>query len=353
MNSCVGILGVGLYLPEVVRRNDWWPRDVVARWQLNQHAPPPAGSSSPGVARVLDALAGQAADPFQGAVARHVMPDELTVFDLAEQAARRAISRAGVSAGEIDLLLTNTVVPDALLGNSACQLHYRLGLPRRCFALETEAVAYSFMMQLTLAEAMISSGQARLALLVQACGASRLVDMEDPISPLFGDGATAVIVGRVAEGRGLRASAHYADGQYPNSLVGSVRGGAWFDRDRGVIHIADPAQMRAALLQTADTCKESIDAVLASAGHLASDVDMFAMYQGTPWLRQVVQDYVGLKHARSIDTFARTGYMFAATLPAGLALAEQAGIIAEDDLVMITGGGSGMTFGSTLMRWGA
>jgi 3-oxoacyl-[acyl-carrier-protein] synthase-3 len=263
-----------------------------------------------------------------------------------------AITRAGVAVGEIDLLLTHTVMPDLLLGNAACQLHHRLGLPRRCFAMETDAAAYSFMMQLTLAEAMISSGRARVALLVQSCGASRFIDMADPLSPLFGDGATAVIVGRVSEGRGLRASVHHVDGRYPNTLVGSVRGGAWFDHGRGVIHVVDPAQMRAALMQTADACKESIDAVLAAAGHLASDVGVFAMYQGTPWLRRVVQDHVGLHQARSIDAFARTGYLFAAVLPAGLCLAERAGLLAEDDLVMATGGGSGMTFGSILMRWG-
>jgi 3-oxoacyl-[acyl-carrier-protein] synthase-3 len=120
-----------------------------------------------------------------------------------------------------------------------------------------------------------------------------------------------------------------------------------------VIHVADATRMRDVFLETADVCKESIDTVLASTRHTASDIGFFAMYQGTPWLRRVVQDYVGFQHARSIDTFARTGYLFAATLPAGLALAEQAGLLREDDLVMITGGGTGMTFGSILVRWGS
>lgn len=352
MDTSVGILGVALYLPEIVRRNDWWPSDVVARWKAPMRTPPPATSLLPGAVRVLEALAQQDADPFQGAVARHVMPDDMTTFDMAEQAARMAIARTGVPAGEIDMLLTHTVVPDVLLGNVACQLHCRLGLPRRCFAMETEAAAYSFMMQLTLAETMIACGRARYALLVQSCGSSRLIEVEDPLSPLFGDGATAVLVGRVPEGRGIRASVHHADGRYPNGLIASVRGGAWFDRGRGVIHVADPSLMRDALMQTADVCKESIDAVLAAAGHAARDVDYFSMYQGTPWLRRVVQDYTGLEKARSLDTFAQTGYLFGAVLPAGLCLAEQAGALVPGNLVMVTGGGSGMTFGSTLMRWG-
>ena len=352
MNPSVGILGVALWLPPDVRTNDWWPRDVVARWKSDRRAPPPTGPLSAGATRVAAALAEQAVDPFQGAVARHVMSDAMTVFDMAEQAGRQAIARAGVAADQIDLLFTDTVLPDTLLGNPACQIHHRLGLPRRCFAMETGAVTYSFPMQLTLAETMIASGRARLALLVQACGPSRLLDFADPISPLFGDGATAAVVGRVGDGRGVLAAAHHCDGRFPNGLVAGVRGGAWSDPGRGVIHVADALQMRDVFLSTADVCKESIDAVLASAGLAASDVGLFAMHQGTPWLRRVVQDHAGLRDARSIDSFAQTGYLFAGTLPAGLALAERAGLVADDDLVLATGGGPGITFGSVAIRWG-
>lgn len=355
MDLCVGIVGVALYLPPLVRHNDWWPNEVVARWQADRRVPPPAPAPAmtPGAARVAAALLEQSGDPFQGAVARHVMPDEMTVLDMAEQAAQMAIARAGVATSEIDLLLTHTVMPDVLLGNVACQLHHRIGLPRRCFAMETDAAAQSFLMQLTLAEAMIASGRARAALLVQSCGASRCIDMADPISPLFGDGATAVVVGRVSAGRGIHAAAHHVDGRLPSTLVAGVRGGRWFDHGRGVIHVADPGQMREVFLQTADVCKESVDAVLAGAGRTTSDIDFFAMYQGTPWLRRVVQGHVGLDGARSIDSFAQTGYLFAAVLPAGLALAEQAGSLRDDDLVLATGGGTGMTFGSLLMKWGS
>ena len=353
MDTCVGIHGVGLYLPPVVRHNDWWPDHVVAGWRDQRRPPPPTRPLTPGETRVAEAMRDQAADPFQGAVARHVMPDDMTVLDMAEQAGRLAITRAGAIADDIDLLLTNIVLPDVLLGNPACELHHRLRLPRRCFAMETTAVTYSFLMQLTLAQAMIASGNARIALLVQACGVTHLVDRGDPISPLFGDGATAVVVSRVSEGRGIRAAVHYTDGRFPHGLVASVRGGRWYDPGRGVIHVADPVQMRDVFLATADICKESIDAVLAKSGLATRDVKFFAMHQGTPWLRQVVQDHAGLGHARSIESFSQTGYLFASTIPAGLALAERAGLLADDDLVLATAGGPGVTFGSIAMRWGS
>lgn len=355
MTTSVGILGVALYLPPILRHNDWWPSEVVARWHVDNagQTPPTAGGPrSSGAARVLAALAEQATDPFKGAVTRHVMPDGVTVLDLAEQAGRLALAKAGVAAHDIDFLLTHIVMPDVLLGNPATEVHRRLGLPRQCFAMETSAAAHSFLMQLTLAESMIASGRARLALLVQACGASRAVELDDPISPLFGDGATAVVVGPVSDGRGIRTCVHYADGRNPNTLVASVRGGVWSDLGRGVIHVADAAQMNEVFLETAEVGKESIDAVLTTAGITARDIEFFAMYQGTPWIHRVVQDYAGLQHARSLETFSRTGYLFSAVLPAGLALAEQAGLLVNGDLVLATSGGTGITFGSIVMRWG-
>ncbi|HEX7836917.1 MAG TPA: 3-oxoacyl-[acyl-carrier-protein] synthase III C-terminal domain-containing protein [Kofleriaceae bacterium] len=353
MDTCVGIHAVALYLPPVVRHNDWWPGHIVASWRNQRRPPPPARPLSPGELRVAAAMCEQAADPFQSAVARHVMPPDMTVLDMAEQAGRAAIARAGVAGSDIDLLLTSIALPDVLLGNPACELHHRLGLPRRCFALETSAATYSFLMQLTLAQAMIATGSARLALLVQACGVTHLVDREDPISPLFGDGATAVVVGPVSDGRGIRAAAHHADGRFPNTLVASVRGGRWYDAGRGEIHVADPVQMRDVFLATADICKESIDAVLAKSGLTTRDVGFFAMHQGTPWIHRVIQDHAGLGHARSIESFSRTGYLFASTIPAGLALADGAGLLADDDLVLATAGGPGVTFGSIAMRWGS
>jgi 3-oxoacyl-[acyl-carrier-protein] synthase-3 len=353
MASSVGIRGVALYLPPIERGNDWWPSDVVTRWQSATRAAPPDRPLTAGELLVAAAMREQAADPFQGAISRHVMPDGMSVLDMAEHAARLALSRADAAPRDIDLLLTNTVLPDVLMGNPACQIHHRLGLPRQCFAQETAAPAYSFLMQLTLAEAMISSGQANLALLVQSCAASRWIDFEDSNSPVFGDGATAVVVGRVGEGRGLLAAVHHCDGRFPNTLVAGVPRGVWSDPARGVIHVADPIQMRDIFLMTADVLKETIDAALARSSLTPNDIDFFAMHQGTRWLRRVVQDHAGLRRARSVETFSQIGYLFGSIQPASLALAERAGLLAENDIVLVTGGGTGVTVGSAVMRWGA
>ena len=351
----VGILGVGMFLPPEVRRNDWWPADVVERWMDAQRAAPAPrlpDSMTEGTRRVLRALAEQARDPFLSTVERRVISRDMTVSEMEEQAARAAIERAGVSPGEIDLLLAQTIMPDQLAANPACTLHRRLGLPSACFSMQTDASSSAFLMQLTLAESMIRAGRARCALLVQSCIPSRFVDMTDPIAPLFGDMATAVVVGPVSGGHGIEASVSYTDGRFPQTLVLSVPGRAWYDEGRAVLHVSDPQQTFTVFLESVDNFKNSVDEVLAAAAHGAGEIDFIGIHQGSPWMRSVVQDYLGLSAARSIETFAQTGYVFASTLPVALTLAQDRKMLVDDDLVMLMAGGSGTTYGAMIIRWG-
>jgi 3-oxoacyl-[acyl-carrier-protein] synthase-3 len=352
MERTIGLLGIATYLPPEIRRNDWWPTATVERWQRTGPPPSPApGEITAAMARVLAAMAEQAVDPFQGVVERRVMPREMTSVEMEWHAAERAIANARIDRREIGVLLTHTAVPEYLLSNTACVLHRELGLAPDCFTMQAEASGYSFLMQLTLAAQMIAASRARYALLVQSCAASRLIDPEDPHSPLLGDGAAAVVVGRAPRG-GLLASVHRTDGSYPRALIASVPGGRWYDGGRIVLHRADPDAARRLFLETADRAIEVVTAALLEAGEAADDVDFFAVHQGTPWLRRVTQDAIGLVRARAIDTFATTGYLFGASIPLVLELAQNRGMLEPDSLVVMHGGGVGASYGATVLRWG-
>jgi 3-oxoacyl-[acyl-carrier-protein] synthase III len=353
MEPRVGILGVASYLPQETRHNDWWPTATAERWRSERMASPPraAGAITPAMERVLVAMREQAIDPFQGVVERRVMPRDMTSTDMEVQAAERAIANAHVDRREIDALLTHTAVPEYLLSNTACVLHRALGLAPGCFAMQAEASGHSFLMQLTVAEALIASGRARHALLVQSSAASRLLDRDDPQSPLFGDGAAAVVVGRVPRG-GLLATVHRTDGSYPRALIASVRGGKWYDGDAIVLHRGDLDVARQVFLETADRALEVVGAALAEAGHAPGDVEFFAVHQGTPWLRRVTQEVIGLVRAQGIDTFATTGYLFGASIPLVLERAQHQGMLAPGCLVVLHGGGVGATYGAVVARWG-
>lgn len=353
--ASIGILGVGTYLPDQVRSNEWWPREIVEGWTAMRAAAKSPGvgpARTEGAARVMAAMAELESDPFQGAFERRVMAEGMVACDMEVEAAKRALARAAVDPKDIDLLLVHTTVPEYLLTNTACLVHHRLGLPTECFTMMTEGAAASFLMQLTVAEQMILGGRARNALLVQSCSVTRLIDSRDPVSPLFGDGASAVVIGPVASGRGILAAAQRTDGSANRTLIASVRNGRWYDEGPVVLHSADPVSARRVFLETADLGKEVVDTVLGRAGYGPSDVQFFGAHQGAPWFRRVMQAHLGLDKAHSVDSFRSTGYLFAVSIPLGLEAGEREGRLGPGDLVLMYGGGTGLTYGATLLRWG-
>lgn len=352
--SAVGILGIGAYLPAQVRTNDWWPADVVAGWLEKSRRPreeKPA-SESADEALVRRVMAEYADDPFRGAVERRVMPEDMTAIDMEVAASKVAIENAGLKVGEIDLLLLQSTVPDYLSTNSACSVHARVGLPSTCFSLLVDGVCNGFLQQFCLAEAMIRSGRASHALLVQSSSLSRVLPYDQGYSAWFGDGATAVVVGPVSAGRGLLGTAHRTDGSLENTLVSGVPGKRWFDEGRPYYYSACPARAHQMLMGLPECARATIRAGIEQAQLTVEQVDFYASHQAFPWFRKLTQSCAGLDHARSLDTFSMAGSIIAANIPLVMSQAQEQGLLGDGDIVVAHSGGSGVTYSSLVFRWG-
>ncbi len=353
----VGILGLGAYLPPDVRTNDHWPAHVVASW-----APPPRDRArepasqptdeTPGgaaVRRAMDALAG---DPFQGSKQRHVMSPGMLASEMEIAAARDALARADVDASEIDAVIGFSFVPDLLCAPNACLVQAALGIRRDSFVLNLDTVCNSFQTQLELATALIRAGQAKKVLLFQSSSLTVLAPFEAPFAPLFGDGATAQVIGAVSDGRGVLASAHICDASLYGGLPGGIPGKRWYEDGRTVIYLADRVKSRQMLHAVTDQATEVIGRALAEAKLERNDVDFLATHQASAWFREVVQTHVGLPRARSVDTFTTAASLSAANIPFVLATADREGMLKDDGIVVTFGGGGGVTVGSFVLRWG-
>lgn len=358
MKQSVGVLGLGSYLPPDVRKNDFWPESVVAKWREKRAAP-----LSPDKARVEPASPGQRAiaaamaewrdDPFHGAVERRVLKEGMKASDMELEAARAAIANAGIDPQEIGLVLCNTLAPDFLVTNNACLLHHNLGLSPRCFTMATEAACNAFMMQLELAQQMIAGGRAKYALLVQTCNISSMLPYDQAHSSWFGDACAAQIVGGVAEGHGILATSHRTVGDLHRTIVAGVPERCWYqDGGKLQIYSADHEGARRMFLELPDYAADVTSEVLANAGYSAADVDFYAPHQATRWMLKVTQDHLRLAKARSVETFSWGGSMFGANIPLALTIGEREGALRADDLVLMFAGGAGSTYSSILMRWG-
>lgn len=354
----VGILGVGVFLPAEIRRNDWWNPALVEKWRkkmaenLVRPRHDPDDPVSEGVRRVVEAMGEFADDPFKGAVERRVMPHGMVSSDMEVAAAEDAIARSGTDRSMIDLLLVHSQLPDYLNVPTAPRVHRRLGLAERCLSMSTEGACNSFLMQLALAEQMVRGGRARQALLIQSSAVSRVQRPEDHHSVWFGDAATAVLVGPVREGHGILGQTHRTDGSLYEAMVTGCPGGRWYDGGKIVGYVANSKSARRMLLLIADLARQSVHEALAEAGCSPESVDFYATHQSTRWFRRVTQEHIGLTRARHADTFSWTAGLGSANIPFMLAVGEREHLLKEGNLVAMHTGGSGITWSAVVLRWG-
>src|SRR6516162_8634040 len=156
---------------------------------------------------------------------RIAAPAEMT-SDLAEHAARAALSAAGLAPADVDLVIVATTTPDMVFPSTACILQAKLGT-RGGPAFDVQAVCSGFVYALSIADRMVAGGTVRNALVVGAEVYSRILDWSDRATcVLFGDGAGAVVLtpSRVP---GILSSHLHADGAYRDMLCvpGSLSGG--------------------------------------------------------------------------------------------------------------------------------
>lgn len=352
----VGIHSIGLFMPEHVRTNAWWPADEVERWRERMAHRATAAEDlpadvSPGARAALIGMAAYP-DAFRGAVQRRVMDEAMTSAEMEARAARDALARAGITIDDVDVILGASMCPEYLHVNHACQAHHLLGMRQDCLVLSTEGICNSFALHLTLAESLVRSGTARRVLSLHSSAMTRVQGAHEPHSAWFGDGAAAVVIGPVAPGRGLRGAAHNADGRGCAALVLGVPGRRWWEAGPTSFHAVDHAATRAMLLGIVDHATAAIAGALNRAGHTAAEVGFYASHQGTPWLTEVTQREAGLGHARTLVTFPEYGNVSSVNLPLILGLAERAGTLTDDTLAVTFAGGTGETWSSLVLRWG-
>src|SRR6201998_3246494 len=201
---------------------------------------------------------------------RVAAPGELT-SDLAFAASERALTSAGMSGGDLDLLVLATATPDNTFPATATKVQARLGMVRGA-AFDVQAVCAGFIFALSVADNALRLGQARTALVIGAETFSRILDWEDRgTCVLFGDGAGALVLRAVpAEapgGRFILSNHLHSDGRQYDILY--VDGGPSSTRASGFLRM----QGREVFRQAVQRLSQVIDEALRANNLTAADID--------------------------------------------------------------------------------
>ncbi len=292
---------------------------------------------------------------------RRYAADGVGASDLALEAAKMALERAGLQPADLDAIIFATLSPDVNFPGSGCLLQAALGC-RQIAALDVRTQCTGFLYGLQTADALIRTGTYRHVLLAGAEVHSTGLDFSDrgrDVTVLFGDGAGAVVLGP-AEGRGDkddRGVLHTqvaADGSGAKDLCVVAPQSRRMPRltremlDEGLHY----PQMNGKLVFRWATEKmpESAHAAMQAVGVGPADLAWFVPHQANLRINELVAKKLGIPEERCWNNIVRYGNTTAATIPIGLSELLEAGKAQAGDLVLLAAFGSGFTWGSALVR---
>ena len=280
-----------------------------------------------------------------GIRSRYIAGAGETTATLAADAARRALTAAGIDASAIDLIILATATPDQTFPASATKVQAMLGI-NDCVAFDVAAVCSGFLYALSVAESMIRAGSAQMALVIGSETFSRILDWDDRgTCVLFGDGAGAVVLGAAEDGRGVLATRLHADGRHNDLLY--VDGGPSTTGTVGKVRMKGREVFRHAVTNLANVLTETLDA----AGLTVADVDWVVPHQANARILDATAKKLGLDPAKVVVTVTEHANTSAASVPLALDTAVRDGRIKAGDLVVLEAMGGGFTWGAAVVRW--
>ena len=280
---------------------------------------------------------------------RHIAAEDQTTCDLAELAALRAMSQAGITATDIDLIIVATTTPDRVFPSTACMLQERLG-NHGCTAFDVQAVCTGFVYGLGIADKFIRSGSHRCALVVGAETLSRIIDWSDRTTcVLFGDGAGAVVL--TAQDRpGIVATHLHADGAYKDLLTVPAGVSQGYDalQDHGAfIQMRGNEVFRVAF----NTLGQIVDETLEKNGSEKTDIDWLVPHQANIRIINATARKLGMSMNQVVQTVEEHGNTSAASIPMALDVAVRDGRIKRGQRLLLEAFGGGFTWGSALIEY--
>ncbi|MBT3594685.1 MAG: ketoacyl-ACP synthase III [Verrucomicrobia bacterium] len=284
---------------------------------------------------------------------RRIASDDQFTSDLATEAARKAMSKAGVTGGDIDLVIVATITPDMPFPSTACLVQHNIGAVNAA-AFDLEAACSGFIYALEIAQQFIMSRTYDTVLVIGAEKLSSIIDWKDRNTcVLFGDGAGAAVLQNREQSHGLLTACMGADGGKAGLL--SMPGGGsrcpatsdsldnrlhYLRMDGKETYKSAVTAMHRAALKALERCQLDI-----------TQIKCIIPHQANLRIISAVGDRLGAKKEQvyiNVDKFGNTS---AASVAIALDQAVENGVIERGDLILMVVFGAGLTWGAAVIEW--
>ena len=277
---------------------------------------------------------------------RRIASDDEALTDLCLPAARRALEMAQVDPKTVDLVVGATVTPDMAFPSSSALIADALGMPDAA-AYDLSAGCTGFVYAIAQAHGMLAAGLARRALVVGADVLSKILDWTDRSTlVLFGDGAGAVVLEQVDHG-GFLGFELGADGGGGANLWLPGSGSRKFEEPDRFVKMNGREVFKFATR----VMVSSAEAILEECGKSVEDIDVYVPHQANVRIIDHAVRKLGVPQEKTVVNVDRYGNTSSGSIPLALADAADDGRLEPGKLVLLTGMGAGLTWGSALIEW--
>lgn len=284
---------------------------------------------------------------------RHIAAPNETNCSMSATAARTAMERAGVHAGELDVIIVGTASPDRLLPATAVDLQAELGATRAA-AFDVAAACSSWLYGLIVAEGLMMNGSAETALVVGTEKLSAITDWSDrSTAVLFGDGAGAAILKRSVKHKGILSTYFRSDGTLAELLY-RPSGGATRPFDEKVL--TDHSQFiqmegREVFKHAVRSMSDAADRALDGAKLTGGEIDLLIPHQANMRIIEATAKHANVPMEKVFVNVDRYGNTSSASIPIALEEALAAGRIGDGATVLLVAFGAGFTWASMVVRF--
>ncbi len=327
MLKSVGIVGLGIYVPEKVMTNADWEKlvDTSDEWIRTRT----------GIQERRYAVEGQGTS------------------DLGVEAAKKALEDAGMKPEDVELIILATCTPDYRAQNASSLIQVKLGAENAA-AFDVSAACSGFIYALTVGKSMIQSGMYKNILVVAAESVSRLLNMKDRNTAiLFGDGAAAAVLKEVEDGYGIVSSFLGTEGVLDETLRitagGTLHPVTHEAIDNGDVYLKMNGQEVFKFAVRA--LPKATNKALEQAGMKAEDLAMVVPHQANFRIIESAAKRLKLPMDKFYVNLQKYGNTSAASVGLALGEAVQEGKIQKGDMIALTGFGAGLTYGSVILKW--
>jgi 3-oxoacyl-[acyl-carrier-protein] synthase-3 len=283
---------------------------------------------------------------------RHILLEEgKATSDMATEAVNQLLEKTNTRADEIDMLICGTVTPDMQFPATANIICDKVGI-KNAFGYDMNAGCSSFLFALITASKFVESGTHKKVVVVGADKMSSIVDYNDRnTSPIFGDGAGAVLLEPYTDGVGLIDSIMHVDGSGRHHLH-QVAGGslrpANFEtilRRQHFIYQEGQPVFKAAVANMADVSVRMMER-----HNITSETLKYLIpHQANMRIIEATARRMNIEKDKVMLTITKFGNTTSATIP--LCLWEYEKELIPGDNIIIATFGAGFAWGSTYIKW--